>query len=128
MEAPKDLIANQSFNVGIKNGNYTVRELAEAAQKVVKGSSLVFTGEQRDSRTYKVSFKKIFSVLGDYYKPEWDLIKGGKELIEFFDKVNFTEEMFRGRNCNRLKQLKYLVETKKIDENLFWEKIKDGSY
>jgi len=129
LEAPKDLIANQSFNVGIKNGNYTIRELAEAAQKVVKGSSLYFTGEHgADSRTYKVSFKKIFSVLGDYYKPEWNLIKGGKELIEFFDKVNFTEEMFRGRICNRLRQLKYLVENKKLDENLFWEKIKDGNY
>lgn len=123
LEAPKELITNQSFNVGIKNGNYTVKELAEAAQKVVKGSSLVFTGEHGpDSRTYKVSFKKIFEILSDYYKPEWDLIKGGRELIDFFDKINFTEEMFRSRNCNHLRQLKYLRKNQKIDENLFWIK------
>lgn len=121
LEAPKELIANQSFNVGIENGNYTVKELAETAQKAVPKSSLVFTGEHgSDARTYKVSFKKILSVLKDYYKPEWDLIKGGKELVRFFDNVKFTEEMFRGRTCNRLAQLKYLVENQKLNNNLYW--------
>ncbi len=122
LEAPEELISGQSFNVGIKNGNYTIKELAEAAQKAVPGSSLVFTGEHgADSRTYRVSFKKILTILKDYYKPKWDLISGGKELVNFFKKVNFNEEMFKGRNCNRLLQLKYLIETKKIDENLFWK-------
>ena len=121
LEAPEELISGQSFNVGIKNGNYTIKELAEAAQKVVPGSSLVFTGEHgADSRTYRVSFKKILTVLKDYYKPEWDLSRGGKELVEFFKEINFTEEMFKGKNCNRLIQLKYLVENKKLDKNLFW--------
>jgi len=123
LEAPKELVSNQSFNIGIKNGNYSIRNLAEAAQKVVKGCSVLFTGEHgSDSRTYKVSFKKILSVLKDYYKPEWDLIRGGKELIVFFKKINLTEEMFRGRLCNRLPQLKYLVTNNRIDNNLFWIK------
>jgi len=97
----------------------------EAAQKVVKGCSVVFTGEHgSDSKTYKVSFKKILSVLKDYYKPEWDLIRGGKELVEFFKKINFTEEVFRGRLCNRLPQLKHLIEDNMVDNNLFWIKNK----
>ena len=116
------MISNESFNVGIKNGNYQVKELAQAAQKVVKGSSIVFTGEHgSDSRTYKVSFKKIFSVLKDYYKPEWDLIKGGKELVDFFDEVHFTEEIFRSKNCNRLLQLNYILKKKQVDDKLFWK-------
>ena len=123
LEAPKELVANESFNVGIKNGNYRIKELAEAAQRVVNGSSLVFTGEHgADSRTYKVSFKKILSVLKDYYKPEWDLLKGGQELVKFFDDVHFTEEIFRGRNCNRLLHLNYLMKQKEINEKLFWKK------
>ena len=123
MEAPKELVSNESFNVGIKNGNYTVRDLAMAAQKVVKGSSLVFTGEHgSDARTYKVSFKKILTVLKDYYKPQWNLINGGQELVDFFDKIFLTEEMFRGRTCNRLAQLKHLAENKKVDNKLFWKK------
>ena len=121
IEAPKELVSNQSFNIGIKNGNYTIRDLAEAAQKVVNGCSLVFTGEHgHDSRTYKVSFKKILSVLKNYYKPEWNLISGGKELVEFFKRIKFAEEMFRGRLCNRLPQLKHLVKNNRINNNLFW--------
>ncbi len=121
LEAPADLVANQSYNVGIRNGNFTVRELAEAAQRLVKGSTIVYTGEHgSDSRTYRVSFKKILSELNDYYKPQWDLLSGGRELVEFFDAIHFTAEMFKGRYCNRLVQLKYLLDQKKIDEQLLW--------
>jgi nucleoside-diphosphate-sugar epimerase len=121
LEAPKDLISNESFNVGVKGGNYTVRELAEAAQRVVKGSSLIFTGEHgSDSRTYKVSFKKILTVLKDYFKPEWDLDRGGKELVDFFDRIKFTEEMFRSSRCIRLTRLKYLLEANHIDDQFHW--------
>lgn len=121
LKAPKDLVSNESFNVGVKGGNYTVRELAEAAQKAVKGSSLVFTGEHgSDSRTYKVSFKKILTVLKDHYKPEWDLYRGGQELVDFFDRIEFTEEKFRSRSCHRLTQLKYLVESNKITDHFYW--------
>lgn len=123
LEAPLELVAGQSFNVGISNGNYTVRQLAEAAQRSVPGSVLTFTGEHgNDSRTYRVSFEKILSVLKDYYKPEWDLDRGGKELVDFFKKVNFTEEQFKGRQCNRLKEINYLLENKRIDTNLQWQK------
>lgn len=122
LEAPENLVANQSFNVGIKNGNYTVRDLAEVAQQAVPGSILSFTGEHgNDSRTYKVSFKKILSILKDYYQPQWDLIKGGKELVDFFRKINFSEEDFRGKKCIRLSQLRYLKEKGQLDDNLFWK-------
>lgn len=123
LEAPGKMVANQSFNVGIPNGNFTVRNLAEAAQRSVKGSSLIFTGEHgKDSRTYRVSFKKILTKLKDYFHPEWDLDKGGKELVNFFKETNFTEEMFRGRKTLRLAQLKYLIDSKKINKNFYWIK------
>ena len=51
LEAPAELVAGQSVNVGIPNGNFTVRMLAEAAQRAVPGSTLTFTGEAgNDSR------------------------------------------------------------------------------
>jgi nucleoside-diphosphate-sugar epimerase len=119
IEAPTPLVSGRSFNVGIPNGNFTVRELAEAAQAVVPGSELVFTGEHgSDSRTYRVSFDRILTELADYYKPEWDLLRGGRDLVDYFDRVGLTEEMFRGRQCNRLTQLHHLVETGQISKDL----------
>jgi nucleoside-diphosphate-sugar epimerase len=118
LEAPKEIVGGESFNVGIPDGNYTVRDLAEAAQRAVPGSTLTFTNENKDNRSYRVSFKKILSILKDYYKPEWNLDKGGKELVEFYKKVGFTEEMFRGYDTNRLKQISHLKEQDKLDEKL----------
>lgn len=121
LEAPLDLVSGQAFNVGIPNGNFTVRDLAQAAQRSVPGSTLVFTGEHgNDSRTYRVSFKKILTKLRDYFKPEWDLDRGGVELVEFFQKVGFKEEHFRGRQCIRLKQIRHLCEAGELNTNLRW--------
>lgn len=121
LESPKALVSCRSFNVGIRGGNYTVRDLAEAAQEAVPGSTLIFTGEHgTDSRTYKVSFDRILSELKDYYKPEWNLVRGGRELVEYFDQVGFNEKMFRGKATNRLNQLKDLVDSQHLDTNLRW--------
>lgn len=121
IEAPKELVNGESFNIGIPNGNYAVKDLALAAQKAVPGSTLKFTGEHgADSRTYRVSFKKILSVLKDYYKPQWDLDRGGKELVGLFKKVNFTKEQFIGNTCNRLPQIRHLIDTHKLNADLRW--------
>ncbi len=121
LEAPLELVSDESFNVGIPEGNFTVRDLAEAAQRAVPGSTLIFTGEHNnDSRTYQVSFNKILNVLKDYFKPEWDLDRGGKELVELFNRIGFTEEKFRGRTCMRLKQIRYLLDGKELSQDLRW--------
>jgi nucleoside-diphosphate-sugar epimerase len=116
LEAPREIIAGRSYNVGISKGNFTVRQLAEAAQRSVPGSSLTFTGEHgNDSRTYKVSFDRILTELKDYYRPKWDLDRGGKELVGLFNKISFNENNFRGRLCNRLLQLKHLQSEYQLD-------------
>ncbi len=124
LEAPLDIVSGQAFNVGIPNGNFTVRDLAQAAQRSVAGSTLVFTGEHgKDSRTYRVSFKKILTQLEGYFKPEWDLDRGGRELVEFFKKVNFKENCFRGRETIRLKQINHLRSLGELNEDLRWAQI-----
>ena len=121
IDAPSDLVQGQAFNVGILHGNYTVRELAEAAQRSVPGSTLEFTGEHgSDSRTYRVSFDKIHKRLGDYYKPSWNLDSGGSELVSFFTDVNLTEQMFRGPLTNRINQINQLLAHNLVDSNLFF--------
>lgn len=110
LEAPLDLVAGRSYNVGIPNGNFSVRDLAEAAKRAVPGTELKFMGEHGgDSRTYKVSFNRILSELSEWYRPEWDLDRGGRELVDFFRQVNFTEEDFRGSKTNRLPKLKQVL-------------------
>ena len=114
-------LAGQSFNVGLRNGNFTVREMAEAAQRAVPGCDLVFTNEHTDPRTYRVSFERIFSRLADYYQPEWGLDRGGRELVELFDRIGFTEADFRGPRCTRLMQINALIASGRLDNDLRWQ-------
>jgi len=53
------------LNLGIPNGNFTVRELAEAAQRCVPGSGIsFFTGQHGgDSALYKVGFTRVLTEL-----------------------------------------------------------------
>jgi hypothetical protein len=46
--------------------------------------------------------------LADWYKPKWDLVLGGQQLVEFFVRTRFGEEEFRGEKTNRLAKLKEL--------------------
>jgi len=116
------LVSGRAYNVGIPNGNFTVRDLAEAAQRSVPKSTLVFTGEHgSDSRTYRVGFKRILSELKDYYQPEWDLGKGGKELVDLFLELNLNEEDFRGPDSNRLIKINQLIHDGKLNEKLQWQ-------
>jgi nucleoside-diphosphate-sugar epimerase len=118
IEAPSSIVAGRAFNVGVLNGNCTVRDIAEAAQRAVPGCDLVFTGEHgSDSRTYKVGFSRILTELSDYYKPQWDLDMGGRELVAFFDDIGFSEKQFRGRDTNRLIQLKHQIDNKLVNSD-----------
>ena len=119
LNAPQELVAGRAFNVGIPNGNFTVRQLAEAAQRAVPGSTLVFTGEHgSDSRTYRVSFDRILTELKDYFSPSWNLDRGAAELINYFNEIKFTEQDFRGWKTTRLMQLNRLREQNQLDQKL----------
>jgi nucleoside-diphosphate-sugar epimerase len=118
VEAPPELIFNQVFNVGTDNNNYTVRQLAEAAQKCVPDTELTFTGEHTDPRSYRVSSKKILTTLKDYYKPQWNVEKGAVDIMNFYKSVNFNTATFNGYKCTRLKALKKRIADGTLDGDL----------
>ena len=92
IEAPGKIVGGKAFNGGLPDGNFTVKKLAETAKKLVPECELVYLNKHTDPRTYRVSFKRILTELKDYYKPEWGLIMGGKELVDLFKKGNFNGE------------------------------------
>lgn len=121
LDAPQTLVNRRSYNVGIPNGNFSVRQLADAAGQAVPGSTITYTGEHgSDARTYRVSFSRILTELADWFKPTWTLERGGAELVKFFDDTGFTEADFRGTMTNRLAQLKSLQDSARIDAQLRW--------
>ena len=119
--APESLLNRQSYNVGIHNGNYTIKELANIVKNIHQSSNITFRNLHTDPRSYKVSFKKIFKNLSQYYIPQWDLISGANELVKYFQEIKLNNEDFRSRKYNRIKQILFLLENNKIDKNLRWK-------
>ncbi|HEY9878169.1 MAG TPA: SDR family oxidoreductase [Leptolyngbyaceae cyanobacterium] len=119
LEAPRDIVHNQVFNVGDTNHNYQVRQVAEIVANTFEGCQLSFGQADADNRSYRVSFEKINSTLPGF-KCDWDAKRGAEQLYKVFQQIDMTEEMFTSRGFTRLKQLEYLIRTQQIDKDFFW--------
>ncbi|MCU0526159.1 MAG: SDR family oxidoreductase [Elainella sp. Prado103] len=121
LEAPRDVVHNQIFNVGDTTNNYRVKEIAEIVAETFPGCQLSFGDQGADNRSYRVAFEKINTQLPGF-KCEWDARRGAQQLYEVFRQIDMTQEVFESRGFTRLKQLEYLIRTQQIDKDFFWSK------
>jgi nucleoside-diphosphate-sugar epimerase len=119
LDAPRDVIHNQIFNVGETANNYQVREIAEIIAGIFKGCQLSFGDSGSDNRSYRVSFDKINTQLPGF-KCDWNAQRGAQQLFDLFNQIDLTHETFESRGFTRLKQLEYLLRTQQIDPNFYW--------
>ena len=118
LNAKNSEVNNQAFNVGANEDNYTVREIAQKVEEIVPNSSITYAEDaNKDSRSYKVDFSKIKQSLG--YETKWSLDKAIKEIYDLLKIKKFTEEDFKDKKYYRVAYIKWLIENKKIDNNLF---------
>jgi nucleoside-diphosphate-sugar epimerase len=121
IEAPRDIVHNQIFNVGDTTNNYRVKEIAEIIANVFVDCKLSFGDSGADNRSYRVSFEKINTILPGF-KCDWNAQRGAQQLFNLFSQIDMTEETFLSRGFTRLKQLEYLIRTQQIDQDFFWTK------
>ncbi len=120
IEAPRELIHNEAFNVGRSSENYQIRQLAEIVGEVVPNSIVQFAdGASPDKRDYRVNCDKIEKTLPGY-QPVWTVRKGVEELYEAYKRVGLKLEDFEGPRYRRLKHIKSLMANGRLSENLRW--------
>jgi nucleoside-diphosphate-sugar epimerase len=119
LDAPKDAIHNEVFNVGDGAHNYRVKEVAEIVAAAFPGCKVSFGDNSSDNRSYRVNFDKIRKHLPGF-KCEWDAKRGAEQLAALFKRIDMTPEVFQFRTFTRLKQLEYLIRTSQIDKSFFW--------
>ncbi len=122
LQAPREAIHNETFNVGQTAHNYTIREIAEIVAEVFPGCRVFFGPQSADNRSYRVSFDKISARLPGF-KCAWDARRGAEQLRDLFQQVDLSNETFESRGFTRLKQLEYLIRTGQIDQDFFWRTI-----
>jgi len=120
LEAPRELVHNEAFNVGRSQENYQIRQMAEIVAEVVPNSIVEFAdGASADIRNYRVNCSKIENTLPGY-NPQWTARKGVEELYEAYKKVGLKLEEFEGPRYRRLKHIKALMADGRLSENLRW--------
>jgi len=122
LEAPRDIVHNQIFNVGDTAHNYRVKEIAQIIADVFPNCQVSFGDNGADNRSYRVSFEKINTLLPGF-KCEWDAVRGAQQLYDLFSLTDLSEETFLFRGFTRLKQLEYLIRTHQIDQDFYWRTV-----
>src|SRR5262249_40341159 len=97
LEAPEELVHNQTFNVGLTEENYRISELADIVAQTVPGTRVEYAaGGGPDKRCYRVNCEKVQRVLG--FRPQWTARKGAQELLDSYRMAGLTaDDLERGR-------------------------------
>jgi len=120
LQAPREVIHNEAFNVGRDDENYQIRELAELVRDTVPGSYIEYAPDAGpDKRTYRVDFSKIKEKL-PAFTPQWTAKRGVQELLEAYKQLDLQDTRFEGPQYSRIAHIKYLLKTKKLDPSLRW--------
>jgi nucleoside-diphosphate-sugar epimerase len=106
LQAPRDSIHGEAFNIGRTSENFRIREVAEMVAEVVPNCEVAFAaGASPDARNYGVSFAKAETRLPGF-RPRWTLREGIQQLYEAYRRRGLTHEEFTGPRYYRLKTVR----------------------
>jgi len=119
LEADREAIHDQAFNVGSPTENLRISEIADIVADIVPGSTVNITGETgNDPRSYRVDFAKITDLLPAYH-PAWTTAAGAAELYEAYQRWGLDQDSF-DHVFTRLPHLRDLERHGRIDRELHW--------
>jgi nucleoside-diphosphate-sugar epimerase len=120
LQAPREKVHNQAFNVGRTSENYRIRDLAQIVAETVPGSQIGFAeGASADQRCYRVNCDKLAETLPEY-QPQWDARRGAQELYAAYQTVGVTLDEFEGPRYKRVAHIRHLLNSGRLDPSLRW--------
>jgi nucleoside-diphosphate-sugar epimerase len=121
LHAPRDVVHNQTFNVGMSRENYQIRKLAEIVEETVPGSHIEYAKDGvTDSRCYRVDCSKLARSLPEY-APRWNARSGARQLYEAYQKAKLCLDDFDGPRFKRIAHIKQLLHTGRLGARMRWE-------
>jgi nucleoside-diphosphate-sugar epimerase len=120
LEAPREKIHNEVYNVGRTEDNYLVRDLAMIVRDTVPGSEISFAeGGGADTRTYRVNCDKYAAAFPDM-PMIWDARKGAAELFATYTRLGLALEDFEGPRYKRIAKIQQLMSDERLTSDLRW--------
>lgn len=111
MEAPREKVAGQAFNICASKENYRIRELAEIVKNTVPNSKVEFAGGAGpDKRNYRVNGDKFAKAFPDFV-PKWTAKAAAEDLYNTFKKHQLTPNDFEGEKYKRIAHIQGLIKS-----------------
>ena len=118
LEAPRERVHNEAFNVGRPEDNVQVRDIAELVRAAVPGSEVSLAdGAGPDLRNYRVDFSKLAETFPDL-RLRWTVRDGIDELAGAYAKYGLTYDDFLSSRFVRLRRIRELLSAGLVDEML----------
>ena len=118
LAAPREVVHDQAFNVGLPDGNMQVRDIAEMVREAVPGSTLSLAENAGpDLRDYRVDFSKLAQTFPEL-RLQWSVRDGVDELIAAYTKYDLTYDDFMSSRFVRLRRINELLAAGQVDEML----------
>src|SRR5215470_1685436 len=118
LEAPREKIHNEAFNIGRSEDNVQVRDIAELVRDAVPGSVLSFAdGAGPDLRNYRVDFSKLAATFPDL-NLRMSVRDGVDELVGAYTDYGMTYDDFTSSRFVRLRRIRELLSAGLVDETL----------
>ena len=120
LDAPREVVHDQAFNVGATDENYRVREVAEIVEQVVPGSTVEYArrGKPRPAQLPGRLWPHRPRAAG--LRPQWTVRRGVAELYAAYTAHGLTEEEFLSSRYLRILTVLDLKERGRLDEQLRW--------
>jgi nucleoside-diphosphate-sugar epimerase len=118
LEAPREAIHNETFNVGRNEENYRIRELAAIVAEIVPRCRVEYAPDGGpDKRCYRVNCDKISRMLPGF-RPQWTARKGAQELYDAYRAAGLTREDVEGGRYARIAHIRRLLKDGRLDGSL----------
>lgn len=118
LDAPRELIHNEPFNIGATSENYQIRDLAEIVKDIVPNCRIEYAPDASpDLRCYRVDCTKIAKTLHGF-KPQWTARRGAEQLYLAYNSVGLTIQDFEGEKFKRIAHVTKLIADGMLDDSL----------
>lgn len=118
LEAPRELVHDEAFNVGRDEDNVQVRDIAEMVRDAVPGSTVsLAAGAGPDLRNYRVDFAKLNETFPGL-RMQWSVREGAQELVRAYSDRGLSHEDFTSSRFVRLRRIRELLEAGHVDSTL----------
>ncbi len=117
LEAPREVVHDEAFNVGRDEDVVQVRHIALAVADRFDAPVTFAEGAGADRRDYRVDFAKLTRELPGF-KPQWTIAQGIEELSDDMQRRGLSPDDFEGPRFVRLRRIQELMAAGRLDDHL----------